>query len=257
MANPQKEDGYTPIAHKILEQLSKQVISPDEWRILMVIFRKTYGWDKKIDRISHTQFSEITGISRNHIPRIINKLLTRNIIYRVSPIQGTGVPQIRDSNIISYGFQKNYDDWVRCPLNRGVSPKQDLGVPHSGLKVSPKQGHTKDIITKETIQKKKPCTQFDIFYNAFPKHKSRGQAEKVWNKINPDQPLLQKMLDTISKFKNSEDWIKDGGKYIPHPATWLNAKGWEDETEIQKSTKPIEPVKYLDRDGTVGEWGKK
>jgi hypothetical protein len=27
----------------------------------------------------------------------------------------------------------------------------------------------------------------------------------------------------------SEDWTKEGGQYIPYPATWLNAKGWEDE----------------------------
>ena len=27
----------------------------------------------------------------------------------------------------------------------------------------------------------------------------------------------------------SKDWLEDDGKYIPHPATWLNAKGWEDE----------------------------
>ncbi len=154
MASPQKENGYTPIAHTILEQLSKQVISPDEWRILMIIFRKTYGWDKKQDRISHSQFSEITGIARNHIPRIINKLLSRNIIYRVSPIQGTPVPYLGYTNIVSYGFQKNYDKWVRCPPFRGQSPEQDLGVPHSGPKVSPKQGHTKETIQKKLLQKK-------------------------------------------------------------------------------------------------------
>ena len=49
MASPQKENGYTPIAHEILEALAKQLLSPDEWRILMIIFRKTYGWDKKED----------------------------------------------------------------------------------------------------------------------------------------------------------------------------------------------------------------
>ena len=26
-----------------------------------------------------------------------------------------------------------------------------------------------------------------------------------------------------------KEWKKDGGKYIPHPATWLRARGWEDE----------------------------
>jgi len=29
------------------------------------------------------------------------------------------------------------------------------------------------------------------------------------------------------------DWRKDSGQFIPHPATWLNAKGWEDSTVIE------------------------
>jgi hypothetical protein len=37
------------------------------------------------------------------------------------------------------------------------------------------------------------------------------------------------MIATIEQAKKSENWLKESGKYIPHPATWLNAKGWEDE----------------------------
>lgn len=135
MASPQKEDGYTPIAHEILEHLSRQVLSPDEWRILMIIFRKTYGWDKKYDKISHSQFAELTGIARGHIPRILNRLLERKMIFKAVPQPGVpysgdcppirgrgGVPYLGDRHMATYGFQKNYDLW--CPLTRGqqVSP---------------------------------------------------------------------------------------------------------------------------------------
>ena len=51
-------------------------------------------------------------------------------------------------------------------------------------------------------------------------------------KCRSNEELLKKILDTIGKFKNSEEWTKENGKYIPHPATWLNAKGWEDEFEL-------------------------
>ncbi len=40
------------------------------------------------------------------------------------------------------------------------------------------------------------------------------------------------MLIAIEKAKQTKDWQKDGGQYIPYPATWLNARGWEDEIEI-------------------------
>ena len=74
--------------------------------------------------------------------------------------------------------------------------------------------------------------RFEVFWKAYPKKKSKGQAEKVFAKINPDEQLLATMLATIERAKKSEDWQKEGGQYIPYPATWLSAKGWEDE--IQK-----------------------
>jgi len=76
---------------------------------------------------------------------------------------------------------------------------------------------------------------FDIFWNAYPKKKSKGQAETAFKKVNPDDQLLQVILKAIEEAKKSEGWLKDGGQYIPYPATWLNAKGWEDE--IQKGGK--------------------
>lgn len=40
---------------------------------------------------------------------------------------------------------------------------------------------------------------------------------------------LQTLLDAIERQKNTKDWTKDGGQYIPYPATWLNAGAWQDE----------------------------
>ena len=93
---------------------------------------------------------------------------------------------------------------------------------------------------------------FARFYQAYPKRKSRGQAEKAFLKINPDEQLLDLMLSKIEQAKTSEGWIKEKGKYIPHPATWLNAKGWLDEDcEAHPlsgvvSDKTIQTVKMLD-----------
>ena len=77
---------------------------------------------------------------------------------------------------------------------------------------------------------KKKLAGFEDFWKAYPKKKSKGQAEKTWDKISPTNDLLKTMLIAIEAAKKSEDWIKENGAYIPHPSTWLNAKGWEDET---------------------------
>jgi len=70
---------------------------------------------------------------------------------------------------------------------------------------------------------------FDEFWSAYPKKRSKGQAEKTWVKIDPDESLLVAMLSGLEKAKNSHEWTKEGGQYVPYPSTWLNAKGWEDE----------------------------
>ena len=75
---------------------------------------------------------------------------------------------------------------------------------------------------------------FNSFWKSYPKKKSKGDAEKAFAKINPNGKLLAAMLAKIEQGKKSEDWQKDSGKYIPHPATWLRAKGWEDEDTESK-----------------------
>ncbi len=84
-----------------------------------------------------------------------------------------------------------------------------------------------------------PC-EFEVFWKAYPKKKAKGAAEKAWAKLRPSQQLVQKMLEAIERASNSVDWMKQSGQYIPYPSTWLNAKGWEDETttggEVQQTS---------------------
>ena len=70
---------------------------------------------------------------------------------------------------------------------------------------------------------------FDIFWKAYPKKRSKDAALRRWNSIKPDAGLLQTILAAIEQQKKSENWRKDGGQFIPYPATWLNAGAWKDE----------------------------
>jgi len=72
-------------------------------------------------------------------------------------------------------------------------------------------------------------SRFDEFWKAYPKKKNKGQAEKAFKRINGTS--IDTLLSAIELAKKSPEWTKDNGKYIPYPATWLNAKGWEDELD--------------------------
>lgn len=70
---------------------------------------------------------------------------------------------------------------------------------------------------------------FAVFWAAYPKKKSKGAAEKVWNRKRLGNGSFDLVMDGLKRAKGSDDWLKDGGTFIPYPATWLNARGWEDE----------------------------
>ncbi len=86
---------------------------------------------------------------------------------------------------------------------------------------------------------------FDEFWKAYPRKESKPKARTAFEKIKPDEELLRKMLDSIEKWKKTDQWQEDGGRYIPHPSTWLNQQRWEDEpmaSASQNKPKKVLPV---------------
>ena len=70
---------------------------------------------------------------------------------------------------------------------------------------------------------------FFKFYEAYPRKVGKEEARKAFEKRKPSQELLQTMLKALEWQKEQDSWKKDDGKFIPHPASWLNAARWEDE----------------------------
>lgn len=74
---------------------------------------------------------------------------------------------------------------------------------------------------------------FDRFYAAYPRKQGKSKAMDAFKKLSPDEALLNAMLSALEVQKTSAQWTKDGGQFIPHPATWLNQRRWEDEAMPQ------------------------
>ena len=82
---------------------------------------------------------------------------------------------------------------------------------------------------------------FSRFWESYPNKKNKGKAAKAWDKLKVDEDLLGRIQHGLAAAKVSRDWTKDGGEYIPHPATWLNSRGWESEyTPANSGTKTAE-----------------
>lgn len=77
---------------------------------------------------------------------------------------------------------------------------------------------------------------FAAFWAAYPKKAGKAAALKAWNKLKPDIVLQTKMGKALAAQKQSQQWLKNNGQYIPMPSTWLNGKRWEDEAPQSQSS---------------------
>jgi hypothetical protein len=88
------------------------------------------------------------------------------------------------------------------------------------------QGDSPHALARE--EKRREETEgFDVFWQTYPKKVGKPAAEKAFKaaKINGH---LAEVIGDIEAKSASEAWKKDGGQYIPNPATYLNQRRWED-----------------------------
>lgn len=85
---------------------------------------------------------------------------------------------------------------------------------------------------KKGIENEQNELMFERFWAAYPRHDSKKIAKSkfisIMNKAKNRETLIQEMLASISVSKQSEQWTKNGGQYIPMPSTWLNQERWND-----------------------------
>lgn len=114
---------------------------------------------------------------------------------------------------------------TKCQPNGNQTPqiRNPLSTPSSSPTPSPTHSRRR----RRAADSQHPF--FEDFWTHYPKKKARQDAIKSFNAINPGQELVQLMINKIMEEKKTEDWMKDGGQYIPHAATWLNGRRWEDE----------------------------
>lgn len=84
---------------------------------------------------------------------------------------------------------------------------------------------------------------FEIFYKAYPNKKNVKTARTRWEKMKVTPELFAAIMEGLERAKNSQEWTKDGGAYIPHPATWLNGEGWKNEYKpLRQAAAPKAPA---------------
>ena len=141
-------------------------------------------------------------------------------------------------------YEDNFQ-WGMKSTSEGVGsqlPSKDSSIKDYSTNniVTPYIPQTDDCVTELVVSKKQEYVEgFDAFYAMYPRHENKATALKAWNKLKPNAELQEIMAKALMAQKQSPQWKKDGGQYIPYPATWLNQRRWEDEVNMNDSQDAI------------------
>lgn len=194
MANPQLEEGFTRIANVILDALARTKLNGSQHRIIDVIIRNTYGYNKKIAMLSDSYISKATGIHPKQINREINNLVTMGIV--VVEYKGDYNSPRR------IGLNKNFDNWicnkiVGCSENVNTNGIVDRTT-NDLIEVVPTNSLPNKDIIKENIKKD-------------------NHPRKSFTLDSVEMRLVVRLLERIkannAKFRepNRQAWCKDIG----------------------------------------------
>jgi len=228
LANPQLEDGWTWIANEILEALAGINLSPYEGRALFFLIRKTYGWKKKTDWISLSQFSKGLGLDRRLVFRALKKLEGKRLVVICRD----------DKKRPTYGFQKNYEKWqmsdchktktkdlnLERKVKREEREKKEEKASVEMTTVSSVEIPTKETITKETIKEERKereerAAKTPIESNHTSLSKDQDQEQCKNQNQNTKAPLKDKNLQGVSLCLSSFERFKGKLSNAGYPFT--------------------------------------
>lgn len=182
-------------------------------------------------------------------------------------LEGAGVFSRDDSNCI-FSRRMISDEKVRAARAAGGilggnpaltggakgSKKVDNKVNHQpNLKPTPSSSPASSSSSSKKPPKGAPAG-FDEFWSAYPKKEAKPTALKAFAKVTAPLELL---LSAIAVQKKSEKWAKDGGQYIPMPATWLNGERWNDGVTVAAAELDGDTRAAVEREGIdkgIGPW---
>jgi len=211
-------------------------LSP-EARLLWVYL----AWRQGSNRHAWPSMPKIEGdlaMSRNRLRRALRQLQDRGLVqvelptvpgrgrsiqYRVCPPEkgctmhplheekGCKLPPLLREERVQNGAQKG------CIMHPQLEQeKYNPLIPPKGRK--PKSQDNDDL-----------KASFDRFWMAYPRRVKKIVAIRAWAKLKPDTALVERILKAVEAHKRQDSWLRDGGQYIPHPATWLTQHRWTDE----------------------------
>lgn len=174
------------------------------------------------------------------------KLSIQQVRTALDHLKSTG--EITDTSTSKYRVITvvKYNDYQQD--NRQNNSQSTGNQQASNRQVTGNQQQYKKNNNDNNEKKEKEILLFDRFWSVYPRHVNKQGAMKAFDKLKVDEELLEKMITAVERQKKSEQWSRDNGQYIPHPATWLNQHRWEDEITPASQYNPNSAHNFTERD---------
>ena len=233
--------GYIPLRRGILEHVQKGFLNKTDFSIYCLLLLLAdhhagiwWGSGKALG---------LYNFPRSTAQKSLQRLESKGYIKRF-PIPGvhSNYQILINKYAITDGQHKGLllDAKQTTSTNRIVYVKQHMGehlVEHVGEHVGPiQEGRIEKKEKRKNIAQASPSLWFDKFWEAyprgsaeFPRRVGKPVAQKAWNKAFYLGAEWNKIMAGLERWKQTEQWQKEGGKFIPYPATFLNQRRWEDE----------------------------
>ncbi|MBF9244626.1 helix-turn-helix domain-containing protein [Pseudomonas syringae pv. tomato] len=172
---------------------------------------------------SYQHIADQCEIDRSTVRRHIKNLADQGLLR----IENRAGPKGNSSNLYFLTLEGGGTD------STPVGPKS-TGV---GTQPTPPVGpeSTRTSHSSEPVNEPKPMCNtgtvkgFDQFWKMYPRKLGKDKASKAWQKLQMTEALYDLIVSALAKHVATPGWTKDNGQFIPHAATWLNGKRWEDE----------------------------
>ena len=178
------------------------------------------------------EWSRRYGVSEQRIRKFMDLLVADGMVVRTQLTRKFSIYRV-----------VNYDKFnpLKKPVDADVVPPTEPTETPQTTHEKPTDNPQTTTIKKDKKDKNDKEDTYDYFadfWSKYPKKKAKGDAEKAWKKIKPTE--YDALFAGLEAQKKSNDWLKDGGKFIPYPASWLNGRRWEDSEviEIEDKTDP-------------------
>lgn len=157
------DDGYTRFANELLEAIASADLTARQLKVMLAYVRKTYGFNKKTDRIADEQIAQLTGLSRQNVNKAKKELISMNCLF----MDGNQIGVNREVSAWQFSKCLQVSNFVSKLEAKSVSKLETLNV--SKLETHKRHSlKTKENINKPPISPKKVSQKFDPLETELP-----------------------------------------------------------------------------------------